>query len=397
MKKILTFFKKIFAFFFYKKNSKIEKAEVPILPVTEEGNALVDELLNTEDKSRTPIPPSVLFGVDPAKKLKTETAEEMFSKIKRVNAEKAVEAMKNDSFEVRVARLKEIGVLDSNNKLALKPKVELELWIDDPKRKQLSEDYWDTIQGLGFTTAAIMIETAVPGWDLRFNKRDMARIGKLAEDRGISLVLTVWPDPNKKYLNNFRRGIVPLLSESGAMALEADLEFNWKKNIVQDFANYDKAGDYLVDIFDSVQAKTDVEIEVTTFPYHIENSKNADVSPYVDRLMVQAYSVRHRDKLKVSWNHALGPNKIVDNTLRRTRQINSVKDVEIGVGLAAYDQIWPNRHPHEAMYKAWRSADAFKTFPIVKRRYWSSKHILGIRKKEYAFTFFRDKIYEKKA
>lgn len=354
MKKIINFFKEIFAFFFYKK------------PLPEPKEEQTEEL-KTEPSSKVELPPSVLFGVDPTKELKTETIEDFHE------------------------HLRKKGLLKKE------PSIELELWIDDPKRMLLSSNYWDTIQGLGFTTAAIMVETAVPGWDLKFNKRDMARIGKFADDRDISLVLTVWPDPNKKYLNNFRRGVVPLLSESGAVALEADLEFNWKKNLVQDFSNYDKAGDYLVDIFDGIHAEADVEIEVTTFPYHTENSRNADVTPYVDRLMVQAYSVRHRDKLKVSWNHAFGPNKIVDSTLKRTHQISQYKDIEIGVGLAAYDQVWPNRSPHEAMYKAWRSVDVFKTFPIVKRRYWSSKHILGIRKKEYAFTFFRDKIYEKKA
>ena len=355
--KIVLFVKKVFSFFFMKRNSlppplpekTLDIIQVPVIPVSEESNQIVDELLAG-------------IGTPPSRPVQIES----------------IEPEDEDVEEL--------------------PKIDLELWVDDGRKFIFSSGYWDQIQSLGFTAAAIMVESSKLGWDSKFSYRDMAKIGKMADERGIEIILTTWPNPNPKHILDLEDEIVPMLLESGAVALEADLEFNWKKNLVVGFEDYDRAGDFLVDTFDRIQAATDVELEVTTFPYHRENLSSADVTPHVDRAIVQAYSVRNRNNKDIPWDHQYGPSKMVAHTLDRTVRVEGVKEglVQVGVGLAAYDQTWPDHHPHEAMKLAWDSVAAYDKVVATKRRYWSSKHILGFRRKEYAFTFFQDKIYEKK-
>ena len=60
--------------------------------------------------------------------------------------------------------------------------------------------------------------------------------------------------------------------------------------------------------------------EGRVFTYHTENLKNAVLAPLMDRLLPQAYSVRHRSNKTIGWNDSLGPGKHQSLAIARARQ-----------------------------------------------------------------------------
>ncbi len=60
-------------------------------------------------------------------------------------------------------------------------------------------------------------------------------------------------------------------------------------------------------------------LELTTFTYHAENSKNAKLAPQMDRLLPQAYSVRHRNNETIDWGDSLGPGRHQTLAISRAR------------------------------------------------------------------------------
>lgn len=183
-----------------------------------------------------------------------------------------------------------------------------------------------------------------------------------------------------------------MLEAAGAAGLEFDAEGNWLPAKVKGFANIDKAGDELVKVFERVSVAYDVRTELTTYPFHTENSKTADVAPHADRLLPQAYSVRNRknkdgSNLLIDWNGTYGPVGMQKLTLDRAMQVPGVGTTAgplISCGLAAYDQSgWPGKTGEQAMRAAYDAACAYEPVEI---RFWSAKWIFGILSKKNAYA-----------
>lgn len=255
----------------------------------------------------------------------------------------------------------------------------LGMWLDDPASDIKKAPFWNELKRHGITTAAIMLEGVGNGFDPKFTIADLQKIGQLARERDIEIVLTCWPQPNKSYLDEFEAEIGKYLVACGAAGLECDLESNWTTRQVVGFPNLDKAGDYLVAILQRVSAAHDVRIEATTFTGHAENSERADVASHVHRLLPQAYSVRNRTEGEIEWDGRLGPGKMQVLTLDNALKVPG--DQKLSCGLAAYDQVFPGHTGEEAMQVAYEAALKYKPEEI---RLWSSKWVIGVKKNGYA-------------
>lgn len=263
------------------------------------------------------------------------------------------------------------------------------VWIDDPVKDVLKPKFWDTLVDHRFTVGAIMLEGLGKGFDPKYTADTLHKIGDLARARDVELVLTCWPEPKVQYLIDFEENIDDLLKAAGAAALESDLEGNWLPIEVKGFANLDKAGDELVAVYDRVLPRLDVRAELTTYPFHTENNKSADVAPHVDVLLPQAYSVRSRSSGLIDWDSGYGPTKMQKLTCDKAqlvRGFGTPDGPKLSCGLAAYDQVWPGKRGEEAMRRAY---DAAMEYAPRELRWWSTKWIFGHLSNSYASRFFK--------
>lgn len=267
------------------------------------------------------------------------------------------------------------------------------VWIDDPVAHVKAAGFWDKMVDHGFRTGAIMLEGMGDGFNPSYSTETLEVIGKLAHDHGCELVLTLWPEPDPKYMTDFETKIGPLLKACGAAGLEFDCEGNWLPEKLRGYASLDKAGDAFVAAFEKVAAANDVRIEVTTYPYHTENSKTADVAPHADRLLPQAYSVYKRKVKGVDtpqdWDGPFGPGKMQATTIARAKQVKGFGTTSgplLSVGVASYDQVWPGRTGEQAIQAA---VDAVMKEDPLEIRTWSSKWVFGIMANGYASRFWK--------
>lgn len=267
------------------------------------------------------------------------------------------------------------------------------IWIDDPVKDTLEPAFWDKMVDHGFSTGAIMLEGLGDGFDPNYKVETLQRIKALSNDRSIEIVLTTWPEPTEKYMAQFDAKIGTLLDAVAAAGLEFDCESNWHSSKVEGYKNLDKAGDVLVQLFQRVSAMHHLRTEVTTYPYHTENSKTADVAPHSDRLLPQAYSVRNRDSggkpIEVEWGTAFAPGKMQVLTLDKAKAVPGVGTTNgplISCGLAAYDQVWPGHTGEDAMRVAYEAACVYQPVEI---RWWSSKWVFGKLKNGYASRYIK--------
>lgn len=269
---------------------------------------------------------------------------------------------------------------------------DLEVWIDDGPIKMLKPDYWDVAKELGFKAAAFMIDTSNKGWDTSWTPKKYEKVGKLASDRGIKLITTIWPEPNKPYFAVAIQQLPDLLKAAGCHILESDMEFNWRVER-NTFKTWNDANDEFLKFLDKVREQIpNLETELTTFTAHAENGKAAKAAPRVDRLVVQAYGIRKRpDGDLIPWDHVYSAGKMQTYTLDRTILVPGVKNGKprVSVGLPAWDQSWPAHTEKEAMQVAREACLNYPHVKIESLRYWSSKWIFGARKSSYAYNFLK--------
>ena len=161
-------------------------------------------------------------------------------------------------------------------------------WVDSPPFEVLKVAWWQEFKGLGFSTAAIMVETFRDGLDERWEDDQIAHAGVLARQHDIELVLTFMPEPRRDYLVEYERRAPVLCELSVAAGLDSDLEGNWLPRLVEGFRDLTEAGVELVRIQRTFSRKLDIRLEADTFPFHGENSAQARVAPYVDRVYPQS-------------------------------------------------------------------------------------------------------------
>lgn len=286
--------------------------------------------------------------------------------------------------------------------------VSLGLWIDDPPKVVLEPDYIQQIVDCNIDCVAVMIDRMDRKWQSIWTAQQLEKLLKLLDYFCIDVVLTTWPYPDKLQIDAMAKDIEVLLSVGPISGWEADLEFNWKSSKVRGFhamvlgatrkGALDLAGDYFVERAKETCAKTDARFEITTFSQHTENGSKADVAPHADTLIVQCYSATPRkrrnpntgklENWQVPWGHLYGPGRMQRFSLERTLTIPGIEDgkPDLGCGLAAFGQRFHGHTPEEAMYVALEEA---VRLGVVDVRWWSSKHVIGVKKNPYAALFLQ--------
>lgn len=250
-------------------------------------------------------------------------------------------------------------------------------WIDDPIA-QIDAKYAARFAKC-FKHGAIMANemnarSSAPGFRLRADTATFTRAAKALQGAGVEVSLTCWPRPDKAQLAELEAGMAPLLDACGATAIEVDTEANWDSKLLKGFKTMDEAATELVAVLRRLAAGHR-RVELTTYPYHTENSAKARVAPHVDLLLPQAYSVNERSGTAVAWgDKTLGPGGMQRMSLDRARETGAAPG-KLGCGLAAYEQRFAGHKPEEAMQVA---VDAVRKEGVRTIRYWSSKWIVGV-------------------
>lgn len=269
------------------------------------------------------------------------------------------------------------------------------LWVDCAPADVVKPGWWSEYRRLGLTEAALMAERSGPDFDARYTDEQLRTVGQLARDVDVELGLTIWPEPDVGYLAELERRIPTMLAASGAAFLDLDAESNWSRKRIRGFDSLEDAGDALLGMLAGVLRGLDVRLEVDTFPGHAENGPSALLSPRAHRRFPQAYSVRQRDRAGVpffvEWEDALGPGRIQRSAMARSASMGG--DGVVCCGLAAYDQTWPGRRPHDAMRVAYDAAVAGGA-PSV--RWWSSRWVVGRSATPYGARFLEELVEEER-
>jgi len=197
-------------------------------------------------------------------------------------------------------------------------------WVDDPIGDAATEAFAERLLARNVTVAALMINrsnttSSKPPWDLRWTREQLERIGDLYHKAGIEIVCTTWPQPSKVQIEAMCADMAWVLEVTKATAFEVDTEGNWGEKFLSGFTNMNEASEYLAARMRQV-AGADRALELTTFTYHQENSASAKLAPLMDRLLPQAYSVRHRNNDTVAWDDSLGPGSHQSLAMGRARQ-----------------------------------------------------------------------------
>ena len=197
-------------------------------------------------------------------------------------------------------------------------------WIDDPVYDVKKLAFADHLVRMHISRAALMINKSntlssqVP-WSLRWSREDLKEVAQLFHSRDIECVATCWPRPSKAMIDAMCEDMAWILPLIGSTTFEVDTEGNWHPGFLSGFSSMDEAAAYLAAKMRELVGP-DGKLELTTFTYHIENSKRAVLAPLMDRLLPQAYAVRHRENGTVGWNDSLGPGRHQTLAVNRARQ-----------------------------------------------------------------------------
>lgn len=263
-------------------------------------------------------------------------------------------------------------------------KIPIELWEDQQPSKVLKEGYFDGLKEFGITKLAIMVDQSNQDPTLYWTPAQIAKALGYATPRGIRIGITTWAYPDKKQIDQLYKNVIAILKVGGVSSWENDLEMQWGGRFTHCTfkprieggkvvrTGLDLAGDYLVGTMGNAKSEFGVETEITTFGQHIECGRNSDVGPWVDRVLIQAYSTRKRPEgTTIDWNHSYGPGNMQKLCFDRAMLIPRItKQVKLGAGLAIYGQEWPNHDPKEAMTLAFFQSLQYK---IDCFRLWSAK------------------------
>ncbi len=279
------------------------------------------------------------------------------------------------------------------------PAVRMGCWIDDTPQRVLTTPYFDTLKELGLRVIAVMLNQAPSpsnqAWVARWQAEELSKLHDLAAARGIEVVATVWPLPVAAVIDTLAQVLPELLQAAGASALELDAESNWQKDRVAGFSSLHEAATTLAERLREITSPLDARLELTTYPYHAENSAAATLAPLVDRLLPQAYSVATRGGDPVPWTGSpLSPGALQQVTWSLAHTVPGVSEgkVTVELGLAAYKQKWEGHSPEQAMRIAFEHALHLGARRI---RWWSSKWLLGSRAQQtpYGAAFLRSLVH----
>lgn len=292
--------------------------------------------------------------------------------------------------------------------------VSLGMWVDTAHSVVLSESFfeWYT-RALSFDLLALMVDDPDKDPSLSWSETDIGRILELADPGSIEIVLTSWPYPDRRQIDELCKRLRSLMLVGPIAACENDLEWNWlSRNLNEnDFDDMDAAGDYLHDAMRHVCSEQAARYEVTTHAYHPENSARSDVAPCADRMISQAYSVDSRkqknpqtgetERIVVPFTGRHGPGRMQRLTFDRAMEIpRDPGGPELCAGLAAWAQRFTGLSaadndlrsklglniPVFAMLVALVATLPYSPLDI---RWWSLKHVVGPLANPYASGFLR--------
>jgi hypothetical protein len=268
------------------------------------------------------------------------------------------------------------------------------LWIDDPARMVMSDPYWVLFRDLGFSVAALFLDSFTPGFDVRYTDAELAAIGERLRAADVELVITVCPEPRVEYIAQMRQRLPRIIRLCGAAALEYDAESNWMTKKVVGFRSLAEAAEAVDLVGREFQTQLDVRSELTTFTEHNENGPRATLADDVDRVVPQGYSVRNRKDahgrpIEIPFTgHVYSPGAMQKRTFDKAMLIPKKNGKPaISCGLAAYDQLWPGKTVTQAMRIAY---DESLRYSPKEVRWWSSKWVIGGQAKLPVTQFFRD-------
>lgn len=267
---------------------------------------------------------------------------------------------------------------------------EIGVWLDDAFSK-VNSDYIALLKKANINSVSIMANKSNTKpedklWELRYKKEDFQKLSKTLNDAGIKVGLTCWPQPSKTQIDLMMKDMIILLDMTGASSFMVDTESNWHQKFLkpEEFSTMQLAADYLVEKMKDAGVKHKVKLELTTFPYHVENSKDALVAPHMDVLFPQAYSVANRDNGEITWDDKFGPGNMQKLSIERAKKVKNFKG-EYAIGLAAYDQIFKGGHTGQESIK--KALDKSIDLGATKVFFWSSKWIVGSSKTNYGIDF----------
>jgi len=202
-------------------------------------------------------------------------------------------------------------------------------WIDDPVSVATSTSFVARLIAMQVSRAALMINRSntraddVP-WSLRWSEQELRKISNLYRSRNIDIACTTWPRPSRSQIDAMCEDMAWVLQVTGSSTFEVDTEGNWKPQCLQGFGSMQAASEYLASRMRELVG-FDGTLELTTYTYHTENSSKAVLAPLMDRLLQQAYSVRHRGNQTVGWDDSLGPGRHQTLAITRARQAGTWK------------------------------------------------------------------------
>lgn len=244
------------------------------------------------------------------------------------------------------------------------------LWVDCPPRTVLAPGYLALVRDLGVQGITLVAQDTSGRW--RWSVAQVAHLCGLARAADLGVGIMTWPLPGE--LRSAWADEVAARAEHGACALEVDLEGQWRGVPAA------RASQLLVETLFDLRSIHDVRLEVTTFPSHPEASEAARVTPCVDQLNVQIYSVRHAPGGRlVDPRGRYGPGRYQREALATAAArpwAQGERAPRLGVGLAAWSQDWPATSPEEALRLA-REGVVESGVRVVEERWWSSKWVVG--------------------
>lgn len=285
--------------------------------------------------------------------------------------------------------------------------ISVELYVDEPKFVVLTNDWFDRLEEDDIDAISIMIDQSDSIWKSAYNENDIERLLLLADKRAVEVIVSYWPFPNINWMNSAFADLDRLCAVGPINAVEADVEFNINAKYVRGYESCERrdehgkrivsalemwAEDYIRRV-DELQNKYDVRKEIDTFTSHTENGRCAIITPHMDRIYVQAYSVSYRPDghgghNDIPYEHIYGPGNMQKMSLDRTMLIPAVRDgsVQVGYAHAIFGQNFVNHDPYDTMMCAAKAALNHETNPVWIRS-WSSKHR---NYNSYARRFLRD-------
>lgn len=210
------------------------------------------------------------------------------------------------------------------------------------------------------------------GASLKWNEADAAAFLLAAQDAGLDVAITLWPQARQMHEFDELAAYVRVLQKrTGVARVEFDVEgFGWYKGLSS--AALQKAGEELRRALDS--AGVVGELGATTYA----GAANVCMAslPWVDVWTLQAYSQYRVDNRAYDVGGRYGPVAMQKHSWERFRA-HAPKAARLELGLAAYRQTFPNLSAERAMKMAFDASQ-----PLTNRVcYWSAE---WLKKRETA-------------